>query len=71
MSQRLIYYGDVLEREVRTMMDPTTALRELREAIEQFSTSHNRAIEIADRFTELDDYLSRGGDLPAQWSKAR
>jgi hypothetical protein len=43
-------------------MDPTACLDELRAAVE--AEDHEAAIEL---FVGLDEWLSRGGFLPAQW----
>lgn len=53
-------------------MDPDTALAELRTlALDVLSPvdgeSSDEAIELAEKFQGLDEWLSRGGFLPAAW----
>lgn len=54
-------------------MDPNETLRLLREAItglfavDTDNASYDPAVEIAERFQALDEWLSKGGFLPTDW----
>lgn len=47
-------------------MDPTQCLRDLREAVDRGDCE-----TAAERFRDLDEWLSRGGFLPGQWASMR
>lgn len=51
-------------------MDPNETLRELRHLIE-INGEENFSEEIAEKFTALDEWLSKGGFLPADWDQHR
>lgn len=48
-------------------MDATKALSQLRDLLYGPQLMDPETLEIADRFRELDDSLSAGGQLPDQW----
>lgn len=51
-------------------MDPNTALAGLPFEIEELGlVDLDRAQEILDRFTALDEWITNGGFLPARWSR--
>ena len=56
-------------------MDPNEVLRLLRLTCKQFAVDEHPAIrqahaeEIIEHFEALDEWLSRGGFLPADWSR--
>lgn len=59
-------------------MDPDEALAKLREALQLYyrryrdkGTGLEEADQMADGIEALDDWLSRGGFLPEDWSKNR
>ena len=51
-------------------MDPNAALKNMREAIEEFRKmpSHNLALVIADHADALDQWLAKDGFLPTDWA---
>lgn len=51
-------------------MDPNTALLRLREALESYWAGTDSAADsVAEHAAALDQWLSRGGVLPAAWSR--
>lgn len=55
-------------------MDPDTVLADIRELAAKLTSDDQRAadlvdvaLDLADRVTALDEWLSRGGSLPAAW----
>jgi hypothetical protein len=58
-------------------MDPDAALRNLRSARDRFDEfddpfdAHDPAVDMADHFSGLDDWMSKGGFPPAEWADAR
>lgn len=50
-------------------MDPNEALRVVREAARRLLDEYDAeaAYELAERFVALDEWLTRGGFLPAVW----
>lgn len=53
-------------------MDPTAALENLRQLIVAVADGELADLdEIEAQFTDLDNWLVRGGALPEQWSKDR
>lgn len=53
-------------------MDPNEALRVLRAMVEAVMTGDGCASvdELAEQFDALDEWIARGGFLPAAWSPA-
>lgn len=59
-------------------MDPTETLRLARHALQRFLAAsdgasaddeHAAASDLAEAFSALDEWLSRGGFLPLQWDE--
>lgn len=50
-------------------MDPNATLRRLRELC-ALDNCHLFAVEIADLFEALDEWISKGGFLPEDWKVA-
>jgi hypothetical protein len=54
-------------------MDPNAALAEARQAADQVEASGDEGIDVdaaftlTEKFRALDEWLSRGGFLPADW----
>lgn len=49
-------------------MDPNATLRELRDLVRDAENGEDVQDEIAERFAALDNWITRGGFLPAEWS---
>lgn len=58
-------------------MDPDKCLSELRAAIhallnaESDNASYDAAVEIAERFADLDEWMACGGFIPTAWNALR
>ena len=62
-------------------MDPNTRLAELRELVTMVALSGGdmertepypqAALELAEKFEELDEWITKGGFLPAAWQQGR
>lgn len=52
-------------------MDPNTTLADIRESAEVFLSGANdeRAVALAEAVIALDEWLTKGGFLPADWSR--
>ena len=54
-------------------MDPESTLEELRDLVEQaFNNDEDPVVlanELATKFSELDDWLSKGSALPEDWDR--
>lgn len=52
---------------------PTVLLRELRELRDRANAEHPRSLQraVAWRFAALDEWLSKGGDLPDPWNHSQ
>lgn len=59
-------------------MDPNECLRQIRDLVRQVEMSANTgaphfqlALELAERVTALDEWLTKGGFVPSAWWKVR
>ena len=58
------------------MMDPNAALERMRRLVKAFDAAENDWVaaqvssELIDMVVGLDDWMSRGGYLPADWKRA-